>query len=301
MGDKVSQRSGQAPEGKNPSSESVCKSSSALGYKAPPEPAAIATAIKERIRAFFTEVGKLTVNKRKDGMQSKIKEDKYKQVGKICRTEWEAGPLAQVYVLLCCGDAYKYTKIPNSNLISKHFRYSWSCLGAGGGLHDLLRPSQPLFSMILGGRNLHQLSWAGQNPKRQEFKSGKKKKIDLIHFSSSPSPGEGAESRACSQSLQFFLSRNYIQAPHFQLHQGKAATWGLALQEGSPPKIFIFPPIFICKEELDTWLQNCAYGCGLLWFGVWVVFLFFFFTKYTWKQNDVAKYQVPASSQEWSG
>lgn len=87
MGDKVSQRSGQAPEGKNPSSESVCKSSSALGYKAPPEPAAIATAIKERIRAFFTEVGKLTVNKRKDGMQSKIKEDKYKQVGKICRTE----------------------------------------------------------------------------------------------------------------------------------------------------------------------------------------------------------------------
>lgn len=87
MGDKVSQRSGQAPEGKKTSSESVCKSSSALGYKAPPEPAAIATAIKERIRAFFTEVGKLAVNKRKDGMQSKIKEDKYKQVGKICRTE----------------------------------------------------------------------------------------------------------------------------------------------------------------------------------------------------------------------
>lgn len=85
-GDKVSQRSGQAPEEKT-SSESVCKSSSALGYKAPPEPAAIATAITERIRAFFMEAGKLTVNKHKDGMQSKMKGDKYKQVGKISRTE----------------------------------------------------------------------------------------------------------------------------------------------------------------------------------------------------------------------
>lgn len=72
MGDKVSQRSGQAPEEKT-SSESVCKSSSARGYKAPPEAAAIATAIKERIRALLTEAGKLAVNKRKDGMQSKIK------------------------------------------------------------------------------------------------------------------------------------------------------------------------------------------------------------------------------------
>lgn len=51
----------------------VCVSSSALGYKALPEPAAIATAIKERIRAFFTEVGKLPVNKCKDEMQRKKK------------------------------------------------------------------------------------------------------------------------------------------------------------------------------------------------------------------------------------
>lgn len=57
--DKVSQRSGQAPEEK-PSSECVCKSGSALGYEALPEPAAIATAIRERIRAFFMEVGKLS-------------------------------------------------------------------------------------------------------------------------------------------------------------------------------------------------------------------------------------------------
>lgn len=57
----------------------VSRSSSALGYKTLPEPAAIATAIKERIRAFFTEVGKLPVNKRKDETQSKKqKEDKYK-------------------------------------------------------------------------------------------------------------------------------------------------------------------------------------------------------------------------------
>lgn len=69
MNDNVSQRSGQAPEGKT-SSGSVCGSSSALGYKALPEPAAIATAIKERIRAFFTEAGKLPVNKCKDEMQS---------------------------------------------------------------------------------------------------------------------------------------------------------------------------------------------------------------------------------------
>lgn len=72
VGDKVSQKSGQAPE-EEPSSGSVCKSRSALGHKALPAPAAIATAERERIRAFFTEVGKLTVNTRKDGMQSKIK------------------------------------------------------------------------------------------------------------------------------------------------------------------------------------------------------------------------------------
>lgn len=136
------------------------------------------------------------------------KMDKYKQVGKICITEWGSGLLAQVDVLWCCGDAYKYTKIPNSTLISKHFRYSWSCLGAGGGLHDLLRPSQPLFSMILGGRNLHQLSWAGLAPERQEFKSGKK--IDLIHFSRSPWPGE----RGRKQSLQPRLRGKEM---HFQL------------------------------------------------------------------------------------
>lgn len=99
VGDKVSQRSGQAPEEKT-SSESVCKSSSALDYKALRESAAIATAIKERIRAFFTEVGKLAVNKCKDGMHSKIKQDKYKQVGKIRRSEREAGPLAQVPALV---------------------------------------------------------------------------------------------------------------------------------------------------------------------------------------------------------
>lgn len=76
--DNVSQRSGLAPEEKA-SSGSVCRSSSALGYKTLPEPAAIATAIKERIRAFFMEVGKLPVNKRKDETQSKKqKEDKYK-------------------------------------------------------------------------------------------------------------------------------------------------------------------------------------------------------------------------------
>lgn len=57
VGDKVSQRPGQAPEEKT-SSESVRKSSPARGYKAPPEAAAIATAVQERIRAFFMEVGK---------------------------------------------------------------------------------------------------------------------------------------------------------------------------------------------------------------------------------------------------
>lgn len=87
----MSQRSGQAPEGEKTSGESACKSRSARGYKAPPEAAAIATAIKERIRAFFTEVGKLAVSKRKDGMQSKIKGNKYKQVGKTRRGEGEAG------------------------------------------------------------------------------------------------------------------------------------------------------------------------------------------------------------------
>lgn len=123
MGDKVSQKSGQAPE-EEPSSGSVCKSRSALGYEAQPAPAAIATAERERIRAFFTEVGKLTVNTHKDGMQSKIKEDKYEQVRRIHGAEQEARVHAQVYVLWCCGGAYKYTKIPNPSLISKHFRYS---------------------------------------------------------------------------------------------------------------------------------------------------------------------------------
>lgn len=122
MGDKVSQISGQAPE-EEPSSGSVCKIHPALGYKALPAPAAIATAVRERIRAFFTEAGKLTVDTHKDGTQSKIKEDKYEQVRRIHRAEQE-GVHAQVYALWCCGGAYKYTKIPNPSLISKHFRYS---------------------------------------------------------------------------------------------------------------------------------------------------------------------------------
>lgn len=176
--------------------------------------------------------------RRKAKNKRRINTSKYKQVGKICTTEWEAGPLALVGVLWCCGDAYKYTKIPNSTLISKHFRYSWSCLGAGGGLHDLLRPSQPLFSMILGGRNLHQLSWAGLAPERQEFKSGKK--IDLIHFSSSPWPGERGRKQSLQPQLtgKFFLAGNAFSTLSGVKQQHQVSP----CKKDSPPKVFIFPP-----------------------------------------------------------